>query len=227
MQIARGDAISLILPRTAMPPSMAGPLPNSGWILPGDSPVGAFLGRMLDALLSAVPGLAMHEAAALASTFPALVASCLGADPRCQPEGAGTAGGDLGRRLRIHIEKNLHRAALGPATLMADLHLSRSQLYRQFESVGGVDSYIRNRRLRRCLLTLCNPLHGDQRIADVAYGVGFADEAHFSRLFRQTFGVSPRAVRMAARQGDGAVLAAMVGPPPGSSRLADWVASLM
>lgn len=225
--IAQGEAISLILPRTAMPPSVAGPSPRPGWVLLRESPLGAFLGRLMVGLIAAAPRLGMHEATALALGLPAVVASCLGADPRCQPEGSRTARADIGRQLRLHIEKNLHLETLGSTKLMADLHLSRSQLYRQFEKTGGVGHYIRRRRLRRCLLTLCSPLHADQRIADIAYDMGFTDEAHFSRLFRQTFGVSPRAARAAARRGDGAVLAALVPSPPDSSRFADWIVTLM
>jgi AraC-like DNA-binding protein len=54
--------------------------------------------------------------------------------------------------------------------------------------------------------------------------MGFTDEAHFSRLFRQAFGLSPRAARSAARLGQGPELRKIV-PPEGAS-FAHWVTGL-
>src|SRR3546814_14949123 len=105
------------------------------------------------------------------------------------------------------------RETLTPDTIVSELLVSRSQLYRQFERLGGVQHYVRQRRLRQCLLALCNPLYAGQRIADIAYERGFSDEAHFSRLFRADFGISPRAARQAAARGDDAVRAALVPRP--------------
>ncbi|MFW8583999.1 helix-turn-helix domain-containing protein [Rhizobium beringeri] len=159
---------------------------------------------------------------ALGASVPELLASCLG------PAAAATsaeAKGDLGRRLRRHIEENLHRNDLTPSRLTHDLHVSRSQLYRQFATSGGVEAYIRRRRLRRCLLTLCDSRYADRRIGDIAYEMGFADEAHFSRLFRRAFGLSPRGARSAARQDDPG-LGGLFRPPADGASFGDWLAML-
>ena len=36
---------------------------------------------------------------------------------------------------------------------------------------------------------------GHRRIYDIAFGWGFSSEAHFSRIFRRAFGMSPTEVR--------------------------------
>jgi AraC-like DNA-binding protein len=67
--------------------------------------------------------------------------------------------------------------------------LSRWQLARQFRSLYGINPYRFHlfRRLEASRLLL----RDDTSLADIALQAGFADQAHFSRLFREAFGVSP------------------------------------
>ncbi|CAN7704402.1 helix-turn-helix domain-containing protein [Pararhizobium sp. LjRoot238] len=216
------ESMHLILPRTLLPSSVAPEQPAAGRILAKDTAMGVIIRGVLEALSEAARRLSTGELIALGTSVPDLLASCLG------PSAAVTsteARGDLGRRLRRHIEENLHRSDLTPSRLARDLGVSRSQLYRQFETGGGVETYIRRRRLRRCLLALCDPRHADRRIGDIAYEMGFADEAHFSRLFRRAFGLSPRAARTAVRLGDAPGLA-LIPPLPGGASFAHWLAGL-
>lgn len=216
---AGGEALSLILPRPALPDASP-----HGRVLPVGSPVGSLLGHHLAALSREVARLPRADAASMAAASVGLVAAGLGT--------AGKAGGaavavpaqpTLRRRVRAYIERNLYLPALGPEALMNDLGVSRSQLYRQFERFGGVQHYIRHRRLRRSLMDVCDPVRGQRRIADLAYDHGFADEAHFSRLFRQAFGMSPRAARNAARRGEPLALAILSGD---SLCLSHWLRDL-
>lgn len=214
------EGIHLIVPRTLLPASLAPVYPTACRILARDTAMAIFIRGILDALVSAVSRLTSAEAIALGGSVPDLLASCLG--PAAPSSGTK---GDLGRRLRRHIEDNLHRSDLTLSHLTRDLGVSRSQLYRQFGARGGVEAYIRRRRLRRCLLILCDPRHADRRIGDIAYEMGFADEAHFSRLFRGLFGLSPRSARNAAR-GDSSDLSSLLWPAGGGGSFGNWLASL-
>jgi hypothetical protein len=40
-----------------------------------------------------------------------------------------------------------------------------------------------------------NPAHHHRRAYEIAFALGFSSEAHFSRVFRSTFGLSPSDVR--------------------------------
>ncbi|ANK85795.1 MULTISPECIES: helix-turn-helix domain-containing protein [unclassified Rhizobium] len=215
------ESTHLILPRTLLPTAVAPAQPTTGRILAGDAAMGIIMRKFLEALCEAARSLSAGELLALGASVPNLLASCLGSGSAVTPK---EARGDLGRRLRRHIEENLHRSDLSPSALTRDLGVSRSQLYRQF-GIGGVETYIRRRRLRRCLLALCDPRHADRRIGDIAYEMGFADEAHFSRLFRRTFGLSPRAARTAVRLGEEPGLGRLL-PPPGDASFAHWLAGL-
>lgn len=219
--IKAAESMHLILPRTLLPTTVAPAQPTGGRILAGDAAMGIIIRKCLEALCEAARSLSAGEVLALGASVPNLLASCLGSSVANTPTEARA---NLGRRLRRHIEENLHRKDLSPSTLTRDLGVSRSQLYRQFGTGLGVETYIRRRRLRRCLLVLCDPRHADRRIGDIAYDMGFTDEAHFSRLFRQAFGLSPRAARSAARLGQGPELGTTV-PPEGAS-FAYWVTGL-
>jgi len=45
-----------------------------------------------------------------------------------------------------------------------------------------------------------NPLQNHRKIFEIAYEWGFGSEAHFSRAFRKTFGMTPRETRSIMRE---------------------------
>jgi AraC-like DNA-binding protein len=53
-------------------------------------------------------------------------------------------------------------------------------------------SYIQAQRLERCRRDLSDPALIARHIGDIAFAWGFNDLAHFSRIFKQRFGASPR-----------------------------------
>jgi AraC-like DNA-binding protein len=53
-------------------------------------------------------------------------------------------------------------------------------------------SYVQMQRLERCKRDLSDPAQMARHISDIAFGWGFNDLAHFSRIFKQKYGASPR-----------------------------------
>jgi AraC-like DNA-binding protein len=53
-------------------------------------------------------------------------------------------------------------------------------------------SYVQVQRLERCRRDLSDPAHAARHVSDIAFAWGFNDLAHFSRIFKQRFGASPR-----------------------------------
>lgn len=94
------------------------------------------------------------------------------------------------------IDTHLHHPDLS-SRVIADAHfVSVRQLQKVFEAEGEpVTAIIRNRRLERCRRDLADPHLTDQPIAAVGARWGFLDPAHFSRLFRTTYGAAPREYR--------------------------------
>jgi AraC-like DNA-binding protein len=98
---------------------------------------------------------------------------------------------------QVHAFINRHLADpdLTPGVVAAAHHISLRHLHRLFGDQGmTVAGWIRERRLERCrhdLAALAEPVHV------VAARWGFTDAAHFSRLFRSTYGMSPSDYRHA------------------------------
>lgn len=102
----------------------------------------------------------------------------------------------LAGRIRSHIEENLGDPTLDPAGIAAAHYISTRHLHGIFREEGTtVSTWIRTRRLEHCRRDLGDPLLADRPIGAVATRWGFVDAAHFSRLYRATFGVSPSETR--------------------------------
>lgn len=97
-------------------------------------------------------------------------------------------------RARRFIQANLASENLTPDTLSRELAMSRTRLYELFESFGGVQKYIRERRLVAAHAMLADASE-TRKIADVAALFGFDSAANFSRAFTQQFGYTPSSVR--------------------------------
>ncbi|KMO10240.1 hypothetical protein SQ03_30865 [Methylobacterium platani JCM 14648] len=97
-----------------------------------------------------------------------------------------------GIAIRQFIEENLPR--VDADIVMARFAISRTPLYKIFESDGGIYSYIRNRRLARAMQILAQPGDRKQQIAAVGYSLGFENDRVFSRAFRRKYGLNPSEV---------------------------------
>ncbi|GAA4419678.1 helix-turn-helix domain-containing protein [Actinokineospora soli] len=107
---------------------------------------------------------------------------------------------------RIHdfIDQNLADPDLSPATIAAAHHISTRHLHRLFQDQGlTVAARIRRRRLEHCHRDLTDPRLLSLPINGIAARWGFPDNARFSRLFRATYGLSPRDHRAMALKSRG------------------------
>jgi AraC family transcriptional regulator len=80
--------------------------------------------------------------------------------------------------------------------LAANVRLSQSHFHRAFKEFFGRSpkQFILQRRIERALELM---LATDSRLCDIALTCGFADQAHFSRMFRKLVGLTPNAWRRA------------------------------
>ena len=97
-----------------------------------------------------------------------------------------------------YIEARLEDASLSPKKIAEDNGISLRYLYSLFSEHGlTVSGWVRRRRLLHCRAELDRP----RSITEIAYRWGFNDSAHFSRLFKASFGVSPTQYRSSRRLG--------------------------
>jgi AraC-like DNA-binding protein len=185
-----GRSITLSFPRAYLDEKLCG-VELHGTVLGGG------IARLLGATMSALPDMLANSApnsAELARLLRDLVAAALrdsgGADRR-------TAGVEA---LRSRVRRRIASSPVRPPdveSLCVELGVSRSALYRAFAAEGGIAKYIRGQRLSRLYRLLCDPLER-RTIDELALAHGFSDNAHFSRLFRRTFGESASSLRRRA-----------------------------
>jgi AraC-like DNA-binding protein len=120
-----------------------------------------------------------------------------GLDPPCLRQPGDTPSATLSyglrdraapQRIKRFIEQNLASSELSPGLICRHVGVSRSQLYRLFAGSAGVAHYIRSCRLLRARAELLSSTAG---VASVAHSCGFSSHAHFSRVFKQHFGLTP------------------------------------
>ncbi|WP_430383474.1 helix-turn-helix domain-containing protein [Streptomyces sp. P10-4] len=118
-----------------------------------------------------------------------LVALLVGEVLQTRGTRSAPAGNDLLARIQCHIEDNLTDPDLSPESIARAHHISVRYLHKLFQSGGTtVGAWIRQRRLDACRAEL----RGRRRsVAAVAHRWGFVSPSHFSRLFRQTYGLTP------------------------------------
>jgi len=100
------------------------------------------------------------------------------------------------QKIYSYINANLGSAELTPGTIAAAHYISTRHLHALFaEHDTTVSTVIRQRRLERCRTDLTDPALADRTVAAIAARWGFVDAAHFSRVFKQAYGMSPRELR--------------------------------
>jgi AraC-like DNA-binding protein len=100
-------------------------------------------------------------------------------------------------KIRCFIEDNLDDPDLGPESVAAACHISVGYLHKLFRAEGtSVSRTIRERRLEQCRRDLVAPGSRAKAVSAIGAHWGFLDAAHFSRIFKATYGVSPREYRL-------------------------------
>ena len=101
------------------------------------------------------------------------------------------------------IRRQLTSHHLSPEVIARQLHCSRAHLYRVFAAQGEtVANYVRELRLRHARDLLADGSESNSQVGAIAYRCGFEDPVHFTRLFRQRFGLTPRELRSSSTRSE-------------------------
>ncbi|ANY06158.1 helix-turn-helix domain-containing protein [Pseudonocardia sp. HH130630-07] len=181
--------VTMLVPRTQLRLRPGDAARLAGVRIAGDSGPGALVSALARDVVRSLAGLdpagADRSGAAVVELVSVALAAQLG-DARTTSDDA------LRDRIVGHIEVRLADRRLTPATIAAAHHISVRRLHSLFEDQPlTVAALVRRRRLERCHADLAR---GDRTVAAVAARWGFADPAHFSRLFSATYGYSAAAL---------------------------------
>ncbi|MFJ5933534.1 helix-turn-helix domain-containing protein [Streptomyces sp. NPDC093071] len=149
------------------------------------------LGTVVSTLATSPASYAPSVAGRLADSVVDLLSILLLERSRPGDHGAGERAA-LVRRVREHIDRNLQDPALSPRTVARDHHISVRYLHRVFQPEDTtVGRLIQQRRIEQSARELARHELRTLSVAAVALRWGFANPAHFSRVFRRRYGCTP------------------------------------
>lgn len=191
-----------------------------------NSPIGSYLADCFFSLFNQLENLDASEAMAISKGFCGMLEGLVlpneRVDPACQKNRKERMGD-----IRSYLNRNLSDPMLSADHLCRVFHISRPSLYRHFAEVGGVANYITQRRLDKACHQLMSTPASSGRVKDVASGLGFSDPSHFSRLFRQRFGMTPTEATFLERKAQTGKRQWSCGKKPiNYGQLSDWLQAM-
>ncbi len=136
----------------------------------------------------------------LADSFLALVGAVVRSQSATKTKGSEKSVSSRLYRILCYLEEHFSDHELTPTRIAEANFISVRHLHGLFQQYGTtVSKWIWDRRLRACREDLLDPAMSNLTVCEIAYRRGFNDSAHFSRTFKEHFGVSPGHLRTQAR----------------------------
>jgi AraC family transcriptional regulator, positive regulator of tynA and feaB len=160
----------------------------------GTSGLGTILFDLSTSLYRRAGELSSEEGAAAVTAYFKILSACVGG---WQQSGVEQKRSNVvWTRIAAYIESHLPETDLSPVKIASAMGISVRHVHRVFSGKGcSVADWIRERRLNQCRSDLSDPRLTQRSITDIAFFWGFNDSAHFSRSFKQQYGICPRVYR--------------------------------
>lgn len=187
-----GSNIVLAIPREVLDEALPSPVPLHGLVLEGST--ARLLANLLRTLVEEADELRRSSALGVSRSAVQLVSAALAPSAQTLHAARPAIEVNLMRQICRYIDLHLTDTTLSPPAICSEFRVSRPTLYRMFEPLGGVVSYIKERRLTRIHGLLESASGARMHLGRLAEEYAFADAGHFSRSFRKMFGYSPSEV---------------------------------
>jgi len=196
------DVLKLMVPRSSLPSWMAN-RGLHGLVLPTASAGERLVSSHLRTLFDVADDLSEDEGvAAMEATF-VIAERFLGQVGTVTPLQTEAIHRTIRQRALRLVDARLSQGPVETATIARALGVSRSSLYRAFETTGGVQAFVLSRRLDRAYVAI-RMNHGIlPPLADIAFQHGFSSQTAFTRAFRERFGFRPDGVPPWVADGQG------------------------
>ncbi|WP_158811783.1 helix-turn-helix domain-containing protein [Beijerinckia sp. L45] len=195
----RLDVIDVFVPRKALERAL-GPIRHApGLCIEADQPSFPVISAFLRSLTHHNAGLAEASAARLSSIAIELIAAGF-AEKIEQAPPRTMSGAAILCRAQSYISSHIGVAGLAMQEVAAALNISVRRLHQVAADEGiSLIDWMWERRLLRAHAMLSENANAGVAVGAVAYKNGFIDQGHFSRRFKERFGVSPKDVRASRR----------------------------
>lgn len=109
------------------------------------------------------------------------------------------------QQIKDYVAANINDPLMNVASIARANNISRRYLHRLFEKEDiSITDLIRAQRLQICKEAITLNARGHTTLTEIALSNGFNDMAHFSKLFKNHYGISPRVFREEIRGNEGA-----------------------
>lgn len=195
------DVTVLRLPRTCLETSVSGMAQLTATTVTRQSAAASLLMAMLEALHVDLDKLHPSSADSVSEGLVSIIAAGLRGLPEanlCKASNLQTY--HLGR-IKAYLREHLRDSGMTVGSIAQALSISPAHLYRLFQNEPlSLGKLMWQWRLEGCQRDLADPRQAERSVSDIAYSWGFSDVAHFSRVFRERAGMSPRDWRAARRE---------------------------
>ena len=170
-----------------------GSLPNTG--------LGKVVIDMLKSISSEAERLALTDQYTLTQSLLELTGALTRSSIKPRETKRDTRHAELLSRILGYLEEHFMDNEMTPERIAKANSISIRYLHSLFRQSGTtVQRWVWERRLRAARKDLLDPSLAQRRISDIAFQRGFTDTAHFSRSFRNRFGISPSKLRNLASE---------------------------
>lgn len=193
--IERLHKVSLVLPWSEVQERLPRGTRFSGTVIDSRVGIGAVLYSHVDSLAQQLELFTVADHAAVRRATLELLTAAM--SHRVETPQRGLAQRYL-KQLQDYILANLQDERLSPTSIAEANNMSPRYVHMLFAQIGvSASSWIRTQRLERCRDDLRSRAYRDCGIAEIAYTWGFTDPSHFTRVFKQHYGLGPREYREA------------------------------
>jgi AraC-like DNA-binding protein len=185
------------IPRLTLSPRVIAPLSLKIGCLTTRTGIEHVFAGMLSSLAETLEDMASSQLRPVELALTEFLIASLGGEKRVF--GLGGAAG--ARASHLHqicqsIETQLSDPDLCLSGIALQHGVSNRYLQKLFTNADtSFSQYLRGRRLDRCRADLVSPLHCQLSISEICFRWGFNGSAHFSRVFRDKYELSPREFR--------------------------------
>ena len=190
---AMHEVVVLRMARAELEPHVVNLEELTATTVPGTCAAGNLLLTMIDTLQRDIDRLHPSSAMGVSEGITSIVAAGLRALPGANVQRPSSLYAYHIARVKKHVMDNLRDPELSIGKIAASVGLSADHLSRMFRNEPvPLSRLIWQQRLDACRRDLCDPRLAQRTVSEIAFAWGFSDAAHFSRSFREQFGVSPR-----------------------------------
>ncbi len=164
-------------------------------VLPRDRPLTKLLKAHILSLYEIAPAITTESCAGIQRALLELTSSALQHSSDILPAYKNSVTSSLLLEIKKWINSHLADPSLSADSIGLAFSLSRAQLYRVTEPLGGIMNHIREQRLKKTYSDLRDPALIHLTVSDVLYRWGFNDPNTFTRSFKKRFSMLPKDVK--------------------------------